>query len=336
MAFCKNCGKQVADDAKFCNECGSQIKVEQQEKRKTVFEGEIHKCPNCGGILKSFMSHCNSCGFEIRNIKRESPVKELIKKIEKAKDVKEKNEIIANFYIPNTKEDIYDFFILAVTNLEDKNYENDDAWLVKLEQTYHKAKLSFGNTSEFEYIEKTYKAVIKRQSSHKFLKNIRRNKKVWTYGVLIGVGIIMMIIAAILLVPGMSEENTGLMFVGLFLFVGGMIVCLLPAMFSEEAAKKENKKKAQEKNKKYVNANIRCIEKGSVEILRSNCDDVVEELKNIGFKNILTKAVKKGFLDQEGTIEGISIAGNSEFDADDEFSLNSKIIIRYYSKNSKE
>lgn len=57
-----------------------------------------------------------------------------------------------------------------------------------------------------------------------------------------------------------------------------------------------------------------------------------EQLRELGFKNIVTKAEKKGLLDNEGAVNGISIAGNSEFSDDEEFNIDAKIIIRYYSK----
>ena len=48
MAFCSNCGQQLDDKAKFCSACGTSRSVQQtanENKRKTVYEGEIRKCP---------------------------------------------------------------------------------------------------------------------------------------------------------------------------------------------------------------------------------------------------------------------------------------------------
>lgn len=59
---------------------------------------------------------------------------------------------------------------------------------------------------------------------------------------------------------------------------------------------------------------------------------MAEYLKARGFRNVVTKPIKKGILDTEGAIEGISVAGNTEFDGDDEFDIDSAIIIRYYSR----
>ena len=137
MAFCTECGHQLAEGAKFCFECGAKVNAPSStrvEQRKTVYDGEIHKCPKCGETLNSFVTNCPTCGYELRSVKTNSPVAALAKKVEMASSLDDKIELITNFYIPNTKEDIYDFFILAVSNLEDKSYDTDDAWRAKLEQ----------------------------------------------------------------------------------------------------------------------------------------------------------------------------------------------------------
>lgn len=199
MPFCIKCGQQLADEAKFCSACGTTTNNDNA-KRKTVYDGELHKCPNCGELIKSFTTVCPTCSYELRNVITNSPVEALAKKVEMATSLDDKIELIANFYVPNTKEDIYDFFILAVSNLEDKRYDTDDAWRAKLEQTYHKAKLSFGNTAEFEYLEKLYtrtrKEVKKRERGISAV--FRRNKSACITTLLIGGGILMLAIGIIL------------------------------------------------------------------------------------------------------------------------------------------
>lgn len=191
MAFCINCGQELAEGAKFCANCGKAVSNNSTTQRKTVYDGELHKCPNCGELLNSFVTNCPSCGYELRSVKTNSPVEALAKKIEKAASLDEKIELIANFYIPNTKEDIYDFFILAVSNLEDNWYDTDDAWRAKLEQAYHKAKLTFGNTPEFAYLEqlytKTRKKITKRERSISAI--FRKNKVAFIATILALVGL---------------------------------------------------------------------------------------------------------------------------------------------------
>ena len=58
MAFCINCGQELAEGAKFCANCGKAVNGENPTtQRKTVYEGQIHKCPNCGEVINSFVSN---------------------------------------------------------------------------------------------------------------------------------------------------------------------------------------------------------------------------------------------------------------------------------------
>ena len=84
MAYCSNCGQQIEDKAKFCSACGTPrtIKQEQtEEKRKTIYEGEIRKCPNCGEIIDSFTAKCPACGFELNSKKVSSVLQDFIKEV---------------------------------------------------------------------------------------------------------------------------------------------------------------------------------------------------------------------------------------------------------------
>lgn len=192
MAFCMNCGKQLQDSAKYCNNCGTATDIINSTKRKTIYDGELHKCPNCGEILDSFIVNCPSCGFELRGIKATESVRELALKLE-AIEEKRKNQkktslfakvyggeelsqtdeqkvsLIRSFPIPNTKEDIFEFMLLASSNIDLKLYglgdkgvltasqrAVSDAWLAKFEQAYQKAQFSFGSSSEFNNIHKIY------------------------------------------------------------------------------------------------------------------------------------------------------------------------------------
>ena len=83
MAFCSNCGHQLADGAKFCFECGAKVigsTTDRSESRRVVYDGEIFKCPNCGDILDAYESVCETCGYERRGAKATSSVKESMPK----------------------------------------------------------------------------------------------------------------------------------------------------------------------------------------------------------------------------------------------------------------
>ena len=203
MAFCSNCGHQLTEGAKFCFNCGTKVNIEessQDEVRKVAYDGEIHKCPNCGDILDAYESVCKACGYEQRGSKATSSVHELAVKLQQIEEARltsnnhsrfgfgqsseidqQKINLIRSFVIPNTKEDILEFAVLAASNVDTSAYDDSygilstlqngrrkavsDAWLAKLKQAYQKAKLVFvGDTriSEIESLYETTNKAIKR------------------------------------------------------------------------------------------------------------------------------------------------------------------------------
>ncbi|RHK66625.1 zinc ribbon domain-containing protein [Streptococcus parasanguinis] len=216
MGFCIKCGSTLAEGAHFCGNCGVEIGEAHTEsgQRKTVYDGEVYKCPNCAEILNSFMPFCPSCGYELRGAKGASVVKEFAEKLEKIEKTREipkrdfftgilavldeeklnktdegKINLIRSFSIPNTKEDILEFMILAASNIDLKLYGKEntaginspqrsisDAWLAKFEQAYEKAKFSFYGYPDFMNIKEIYeKKMIQLEEEKRRKKNSERN-----------------------------------------------------------------------------------------------------------------------------------------------------------------
>lgn len=237
MAYCMNCGKELAKEANFCSNCGTEVakKEELKEQRKNIYEGQIHKCPNCGEVLNSFTSNCPTCGFELRGTKAVSSVKEFASKLEAieakrestranpirdlyfgkaaTKTDEQKISLIKSFSIPNTKEDLYEFLILASSNINIDMYDSgtirptdvrlavSDAWRAKFDQAYQKAKLVFAGDSKLIEIEKIY------EKTHRSIRNTKW--KTWkllgtTYAVLFAIG---GIIAVCIVISGNSSEK---------------------------------------------------------------------------------------------------------------------------------
>lgn len=140
-----------------------------------MFEGNIRKCPNCGEVLNSFTSNCPSCGHEIRGASNSAAVQEFAVKLASAESRQEKIAIIRNFPIPNTKEDILEFMILASTNIGD-NLEKDisAAWQSKTEQAYQKAQIIFQDEKEFSRIQNIYSQVCVKLTKQNKIEKVQK------------------------------------------------------------------------------------------------------------------------------------------------------------------
>lgn len=169
MKYCINCGQELAENAKFCANCGQVVENNcSTNQRKTTYDGEIHKCPNCGEVLGAFVSVCPSCGYELRGTQSASAIKAFSSKIEQAVSGKQKVNLIRNFPISNTKEDIFEFMILASSGITGEyNEAVFNAWLAKFEQCYQKAKLAFGNDDDFVKIQSLYDQTTKQVSKER-------------------------------------------------------------------------------------------------------------------------------------------------------------------------
>lgn len=93
-----------------------------------------------------------------RDFNEDDPEDEARIKFEEQKE-EQKSNIIINYSIPNTKEDILEFMILACSNINVKQGIDDvvsKAWLSKLEQVYQKAQITIKNSNDFNQIKNIY------------------------------------------------------------------------------------------------------------------------------------------------------------------------------------
>lgn len=195
--FCENCGQKVNDDIQVSEQLANQSFMENSTERKTIYDGSVHKCSNCGEIIGSFVTVCPTCGQEIRGVSSISSAQELVTKLENisakkmpiteekrsvmkmvfGKDFKnedalkealddfedqkdeEKASLIINFTVPNSKEDIMEFMILAASNINAKKGTGDvitKAWIAKLDQVYQKAKIIMSDNPSFVELKNMY------------------------------------------------------------------------------------------------------------------------------------------------------------------------------------
>lgn len=210
MAYCRNCGTQLIDGAKFCQKCGHPAEGENREhtQRRQEYAGKLYKCPHCGEVLKSFELNCPACGYELRGARASSAVKEFALKLEAiesrreyerprglfaaaeaqqrvSKTDEQKISLIKSFSVPNTKEDMLEFMILATSSMNMRTYDSTNtnvsksekeinaAWFSKVQQVYEKAKRSYSTDSIFAEIQTLYdscNAEIKKSKKKGFIK----------------------------------------------------------------------------------------------------------------------------------------------------------------------
>ena len=234
FCFCANCGSRVLRAAKFCSECGSkagQVANSNNEQSSVVYDGRIHKCKNCGEVLRAFETICPACGYELRDTYASAAIRSFAEKIEalqqngKYKDKSNIINLIRTFPIPNTREDLFEFIILASANIREDRYSSElpkykkeisDAWRAKFEQAYHKALVAFpddGAVKQFTFIYKSKKKEIRQQKLRKSLISI-------------GLGVI----GLTLLIAGIALQsaNEGSMWMMLSM-LGLAMLCSIPA-----------------------------------------------------------------------------------------------------------
>ena len=147
-----------------------------------------------------------------------------------------KDELIRTFYIPNTKEDIHEFFILAMSNIK-VGGSNTNAWMVKLEQAYQKAELSFSGTPEFERLKDLYDKAQSMNRANKtvgFLKSVSkcfRSGYAWA--------LLIIVIGGLLCLIGGNPEESGLTVGGIFCIIGGVWVALFTFIQNDSKTKKQ-------------------------------------------------------------------------------------------------
>ncbi len=164
--FCTKCGKRLPHGAKFCGKCGTATQESDSPQRKADGESGVQKCPSCGRPLTSFTTHCPACDYEIRGTGATGAVCEFYDRFTKASTLQMRMSVIRNFPVPNTKEDITEFMVLACSNFDALYYaahleEEDvsDAWLAKIEQCYQKAKIAINNEADFYKIQQIYEEI---------------------------------------------------------------------------------------------------------------------------------------------------------------------------------
>lgn len=211
--YCPGCRKRIKFSDKFCGKCGRDLSLpisntnSSNSGRQNQYHGTVHKCPFCGEIVPPLKSKCPSCGNEFRDVDSSNSVQQfsqqLIRLNNKANITtngknntetelelieKQKIALIQSFPIPNTKEDVVEFLVLANSNITVDSFfdhakikrELADAWAAKYEQAYQKACILLDDTAKLNIIHEDYikKMDYVKKQREMNLKNARTEEKV--------------------------------------------------------------------------------------------------------------------------------------------------------------
>ena len=201
MAICISCGNEAGEESKFCPECGTPTpsSAKSHVSMREEYAGKVIKCPNCGSPLGSYCGNCPFCGYEIREVAANHTVKQLSeqlceieaqrlsqgylgrkKALEKKREICDRKiTLIRSFGIPNSKEDLLDFAILAASNIDYSAYTSSaarslsEAWMSSLRQSLEKARILDAGGREYRAINEV---VCEAE------KKVRRSRrKIWIY-----------------------------------------------------------------------------------------------------------------------------------------------------------
>ena len=162
-------------------------KKDEQSQRKVEYVGKVLKCPNCGCVIGTETMLCPDCGMKINREEASGSIQtfyDRLMEIESNRKPKknslfvqvdpvdeQKLAFIRSYPIPNSIEDIVEFFSLAANNinvmisknsfwnkLDDPSIEKQisDAWVVKMQQLYKKAQRMFPHDEAFLQIQDIY------------------------------------------------------------------------------------------------------------------------------------------------------------------------------------
>lgn len=140
-----------------------QLEANKPKDKEKV--GNIKTCPACGAAFKSMEINCIQCGHEFSNIKANLTILNLLARIEKIETEKNslivsltstekfiqdqefekrKGDLIKNFPVPNTKDDILEFLTYSISKMTNVS-SLDNPWAAKADEIIMKSRLLFKN-----------------------------------------------------------------------------------------------------------------------------------------------------------------------------------------------
>lgn len=184
--------------------------VQRNKSKKTI-------CPQCGYLIDSFTGRCQACGTELYDLEPSKSVKEFSENIAKVSILQQKIDLIKTYPIPNTREDIMEYLILASSNIgyrsetviiNEQMEEYETAWVTKFIQGYQKAKLVYETGEDFNNIQKLYENTMMRLDNAEKERKIRRISRLGLKNIGVIAGTMALFIA---IGMNLAGENSSLM-----------------------------------------------------------------------------------------------------------------------------
>jgi len=367
MAYCKKCGTFIDDDAKFCGVCGQKVDYEptkQESQRKTVYDGNIHKCPNCGATLASFVKNCPECGYELRSSLASDTLTEFANRYSCAASIDKKISLVRTYVIPNNKEDILEFVIMASSNIDTSTYRNSnlvvssglsqrdltEAWMAKFEQAYQKASLLLAGTPECKKIEELFEEKKKMLENYKDKAERKENGQKRRAAL----KIVLPIILGLFLMFGplsiMSinhkinvhklekqvEVVEELIELGDYdtALLEAEQICLTDDWDSDETAKWENIRILLiERIEEQRGTNEGKVKIPNIDYEDKQYTEIINAFINAGFTNVTSENAHDlitGWITKEGTVIDVTINGNTDYRKGSYIEPDAVIIVRYH------
>jgi len=157
--------------------------LEASKPKQSERAGNVKKCPACGASVKAMELVCSECGHEYTKLKGNSTVLELVskidqielekleatrfldsvKKFEKQQEFESrKKQVILNYPVPNSKEDILEFLTYSISKVTSSS-GLDNPWAAKADEIVMKARILFKNDIEILSVLEKYEADLKKR-----------------------------------------------------------------------------------------------------------------------------------------------------------------------------
>lgn len=124
--------------------------------------GDVQKCPACNAMVSRMSAKCPECGHEFNNVSANSTSQGLLRELQRIEHEKgtieektsRKIQVIQNYPVPNTKEDLIEMITTCHSNSDSgaENAQMREAWKAKTNQLIQKSQIILKGDKDAENI----------------------------------------------------------------------------------------------------------------------------------------------------------------------------------------